>query len=992
MYKKLKRKIYNKLKKTAKFYRADLHVHSHESYDFPKKGDKKGCIKCLTKKDENAKAEYFIESASDPQKNLSIIAITDHNKSRVAENISKLSTNKIIILPGMEADIQASEFDNKTIHLLIIFPQGTSSIDIDKVFPQASGMDLYDKRDEDSKANIHIKAFINATHGLGGICIASHVNSESGTRDYFFTSNIEKLSIKKKIEILQYKSDKKDITPKECKELEKLKRRKINHENKIQNQYLSFLSKYDFDAVEIAKPEEREFYQDVHVHELGIRPIACIISSDAHNLEDIGLKGYSTYIKMTKVGIEDLKKAFKDPEVRIRYEGDAIVQKVQKIIGISFRSGFFKDEVFGFSENLNCIIGGRGSGKSALIDAIRYIFKKGIDHLDEGKKNDIGERQEKTLKDTEIKLLFEDDNDDEIVLKTNYQSGNAIEVKAYNLNGDIRCEDPSSSPKLQIELYGWGEIEILARNIKEQRELIDRFIYGIEDLKSKETQEIRILEKNTNKIIAYANKINDLLIEIVTLDEKEKDLQKLNTEKMKEIFKKYDLNSKKKSTIEKIKDKITEIKSTFLEKDYEKYNLKEMFNEIIQEASKEQENEKDLEQPFILKSVYLTKIIEEIVKYYDLLIDKFDVFLSLIDKEFDKIEKEKIAIQEELNKTEEGLTEEDFKTKFNKRKSLASEVSKMKESKKDIIKYQNNIEELFEKRWREIIPYLMQIKEDIYQKRDKKVKEISNKLKTLKGNTKVTVSMEKLLDRIEFEKKLGSKKYGTQNDGILKGIGMHYLDKDYAYLISKKFLPTDFVKIVINEELEKLKIIGPNGENIINNEKAKGIISHLSPFLNGNEYYGPDKLKILLELEHLIVDDQPQICLGKTPIENLSPGQRCNALVPIILLEGRNPIIIDQPEDNLDNKLIFDLVVDVLRSLKEKRQIIVATHNPNIPVSGDAEQIIVLEAPSEDKGKVIAQGSIDCSPIIKQIKEIMEGSEEAFKIRAQKYGFKLTKQ
>ena len=990
MYKNLKREINDKLNKTAKYYRVDLHVHSHESYDFPKKGDKKGCVKCLTKKDKNAKAEYFIESASDPQKNLSIIAITDHNKSRVAENISKLSTNKLIILPGMEADIQASEFDNKSIHLLTIFPKGTSSNDIDKVFPGDSGMDLYDKRNKDSIANIPIKNFINKTHKLNGICIASHVNSESGTRDYFFAQNIKRLTIRQKIEILQEKERRQLITQDEQKELERLKRRKIDHDNEIQNQYLSFLSKYEFDAVEIAKPEEREFYRSIHIHELGIRPITCIISSDAHNLQDIGLKGYSTYIKMTKPGMEDLKKALKDPEVRIKYEGDTIVQEVRKIKGISFNAGFFKDEIFGFSGNLNCIIGGRGSGKSALIDAIRYVFKKRIEHLDGGKKKDIRDRQEKTLKDTEIKLLFEDENSDELVLKTYYQPDSTIEVKTYSLNGNSRSEDPFSSPKLQIELYGWGEIEVLARNTKEQRELIDRFIDGIEDLKFNETQQRRILEKNTNDIIAYAKEINDLLTKIVTLDEKEKELEELDTKEMKEIYKEFDLNEKKKRILEKIKNEIVEVKEKFIDEDDKKYNLQEMFDEIITEAINEKENEP--EKFPILKSCHLTKVIEKIIKYYNFLIKYFDDFLSLIQIELDKVEKEKDVISEELNKIAEGLTEEEFKRKVSARESLAKQVSNMKESKKKIVGNQNKIGELFKKRWKIIIPYSMQIKEKIYKKRNKKVKEISNKLNTLKGDTKVTISIEKLLDRTEFEKKLGSKKYGTQNVGILKGIPMHYLERNYANLISEKFLPTDFIKIFINKELKKLKITVPNVENIIDEEKDRGIISHLSPFLDSNYYYDPDKLEKLLELEYIIIDDLPRIYLGGTPIEKLSPGQRCNALIPIILLEGRNPIIIDQPEDNLDNKLIFDLVVEVLRSLKEKRQIIVATHNPNIPVSGDAEQIIVLDAPSEDKGKVVEQGSIDCTQIIEQVKEVMEGSEEAFKIRAQKYGFKLTKQ
>jgi ATPase subunit of ABC transporter with duplicated ATPase domains len=143
-----------------------------------------------------------------------------------------------------------------------------------------------------------------------------------------------------------------------------------------------------------------------------------------------------------------------------------------------------------------------------------------------------------------------------------------------------------------------------------------------------------------------------------------------------------------------------------------------------------------------------------------------------------------------------------------------------------------------------------------------------------------------------------------------------------------------------------------------------------------------------MEIEICKCTDLPQIYFDvqgvKKPIEDLSPGQRCTALLPIILLETDTPLIIDQPEDNLDNQFIFDLVVNTLRSLKECRQIIVATHNPNIPVSGDAENILVFR-PDGTKGKVERNGSIDYGPIIEDVKTIMEGGEEAFRVRARKY-------
>lgn len=168
-----------------------------------------------------------------------------------------------------------------------------------------------------------------------------------------------------------------------------------------------------------------------------------------------------------------------------------------------------------------------------------------------------------------------------------------------------------------------------------------------------------------------------------------------------------------------------------------------------------------------------------------------------------------------------------------------------------------------------------------------------------------------------------------------------------------------------------------------------GVKKHLSPRLDTGDYLDPERLSRLFQLEHCDTEDLIQINLDRRPIEELSPGQRCSALIPIILLESSCPLVVDQPEDNLDNRLVFGLVVDILRGLKEKRQIIVATHNPNIPVSGDAEQIVVFDSPTREQCERVIQGSIDCDDIVDQVKAIMEGSEEAFRIRAEKYGYKI---
>ncbi len=101
--------------------------------------------------------------------------------------------------------------------------------------------------------------------------------------------------------------------------------------------------------------------------------------------------------------------------------------------------------------------------------------------------------------------------------------------------------------------------------------------------------------------------------------------------------------------------------------------------------------------------------------------------------------------------------------------------------------------------------------------------------------------------------------------------------------------------------------------------------------------------------------------------------------------DSHAPLIIDQPEDNLDGEFIFHSLVPVIRAAKERRQVIVVTHNANIAVLGDAEQIIALKS-ANDKSVVVATGSIDDGNTKGTVCRILEGAEEAFKKRGKMYG------
>lgn len=116
---------------------------------------------------------------------------------------------------------------------------------------------------------------------------------------------------------------------------------------------------------------------------------------------------------------------------------------------------------------------------------------------------------------------------------------------------------------------------------------------------------------------------------------------------------------------------------------------------------------------------------------------------------------------------------------------------------------------------------------------------------------------------------------------------------------------------------------------------------------------------------------------------NLSTGQRCTTILPILLVQSERPLLVDQPEDNLDNAFVYDTIVKALRDVKGCRQVIFVTHNPNIPVLGEAERVFVFG--SDGRHAALRQvGTVDeCK---EQIERILEGGRDAFLQRKARYG------
>ena len=210
--------------------------------------------------------------------------------------------------------------------------------------------------------------------------------------------------------------------------------------------------------------------------------------------------------------------------------------------------------------------------------------------------------------------------------------------------------------------------------------------------------------------------------------------------------------------------------------------------------------------------------------------------------------------------------------------------------------------------------------------------------------------------------------YQERVTDALKGSGVK--QGPTAERLSQAFLPAELAEVAAKNDIGTLMQRAGFDE-----DRSRKILSALRA---GGTYY---------TIETAALHDRPSIELldGDTFKEstNLSTGQRCTTILPILLTQSERPLLIDQPEDNLDNAFVYETIVRALQAIKGTRQVIFVTHNPNIPVLGDAERVFVFS--SDGEHSTLKQvGTVDeCRD---QIERILEGGREAFLKRKTRYG------
>lgn len=290
------------------------------------------------------------------------------------------------------------------------------------------------------------------------------------------------------------------------------------------------------------------------------------------------------------------------------------------------------------------------------------------------------------------------------------------------------------------------------------------------------------------------------------------------------------------------------------------------------------------------------------------------------------------------------------------RAELESSVAALDQLEKERVEMRRQLDEFRKKRADIKAKYLLQ-RDRISALRES----IANDLQREAGS-KVRIRIFRNADNLQYEQTLGE---------ALRGARLRNHEEILKCLTALR--PEDLAQILVENDCAEL-----TAQTNLGAERCKKILDAFRAALDP------------LSLEVLPTEDRVAIELNVGTDSNpnfkdaaeLSAGQKCTALLPILLARRDSPLVIDQPEDNLDNHFIYETVVESIRRLKTKRQMIFITHNANIPVLAEAELIIVLNSDGKT-GFVEKRGTLDeCR---EEIIDLLEGGKEAFERRRERY-------
>jgi len=950
---------------SARFYRADLHLHSPLSHDWnneARNGYSPDPLFSRINRPEDIKEAVLAAYYEAIRKSgLNIVAITDHMKWSFGVALAEYSqkqSDPVLVLPGIEINVRFEQplLRDYRIHVLAIFPPDIGRTRIDSIFPNGFPDEFRRDGRTDTVSFNDIEELVKKIRGHKGYAIAAHIYGNHGVR-LAFTKQTRLI-----LTCLKDEDEREDLY------------RKIGDEIKDEL--------YKFDCLQVTETTDPIHFKNAN----GVQAIPLVCCSDSHHITLFGDTSKLTYLKLGKPDFSCFGEAFRYPDTRIRFKGNLPDIEPPRLRGIRIfgkkdnEKSFFQDLVIGFSDNLTCLVGPRGSGKSAVIDAIRYAmgYNRNLQGFAQVR-DQVKNRQKNTLHASRIEILYEKVDRQMHKIVATYDEREEYTTQVFDLNDTLlNIPDVETSGEYPLNLYGWNELELLGEDPRSQRDNLDRFIKTLPALKSERAELYAALEDN-GTICDRQLGVLDKIIEppqqkqsFLRLTEYETEFNKLNTPEIDSTFKQLDSINHRLTFIAGLKAQL----GTALG------SLNHLPLLSVEDIHGEMEGEKEWCIAFVEEELNFEEFNCLATRYRKALERKLNGILAGVEQKEQTLILELSKVTKSIKETvgEEESISADLRNNAKKRFDTAKE--NFEHYKQELARFEKMLVER-----REITEKIQQINKTIFTTRENEISAIKTRIQVVEDeNFQIDLYLAQEQDKKELYNALQTNAVEVNYEGL------QWRRRKLPELLSHKMTPFGVSSAIFHNDVSallheiELSEAGGNQKYTLDDETAQKIINANNPVEEieglGTKRYLREKLKRLFKIEQLPFDDSFYIVLNGRPIQHCSPGQRCSAMLPIVTLTSDAPIIIDQPEDNLDNRLVSKAVFKILSKLKETRQIILATHNPNILVSGDSEQVVVLRS----DGNVDDFGSIDEPSIVTNIIELMEGGREAFERRQTKYG------
>ncbi|MGM9986440.1 MAG: TrlF family AAA-like ATPase [Bacillaceae bacterium] len=895
----------------AKWWKFDFHTHTPASHDYGKGPDQATLINISPK-------EWLLNYM---EKEIDCVAVTDHNSGAwvdiLNQTILEMENENIEgfrplhIFPGLEISVHGG------IHLLAIFDKNTTSQHISRVLTLAGYNDEFGKTDQTTeKTFAQVVEIITNNNGLA---IPAHVDKEAGL--FKETSG-----------------------------------------NTLR-QYLKCEGLLSMQVCDLT------FTKPTIYNELKMQ-LTEVAGSDSHRPDQIGTD--FTWVKMQKPNLEALKLALHDGEDGVIHSGKGLsnpnnlsTRYFIKHIEVknSSKAGRGQQPLkINFSPWFSTIIGGRGSGKSSILEFLRIVLNKEEElptslQADFEKFKKVSNSRGQTgmlLNDTQIKIELVKDGRDITLVWNN----NEITELEKDANGNWNSLGVSTelSKRFPIRLYSQKQLYELTKTPDLLLQLIDnqfdKNTWNQEKLRLEdEWLECRRKIRSLNKNLKREAEINFLLKDT---DAKLKLFEDMGHS---EVLNEYQKTKNAETSLNLMKENVATKVSSLIGffDNFQKIDLPLTVTEALDSTS----------QKILNANLQIwNESIDEYRKLNQKMVDlKNQLDKTILDLPWNeqKNKNEQNYNSFVMKLIEAGETNpQAYEKLLRDKNNLLKELETFTTLNESLQKEKQNLNNI----WDSILQH-----EKFLRDERKKILKLWNE-----KNDDLRIILSELGDSFNAELTLRKvlRKEGTtfardicerdDNDNAQRGI-VHELYNLHTDIWESR-----------NAVVKKLSKTATDFEEGSYSKKFK---EHLNS-LNTDSPEDIDKLLVWFPEDHVSL--KLKINGKEENIEVGSAGQRTAAMLSLLLSIDDTPLILDQPEDDLDTRRITDLIVKGLRNLKKKQQIIVVTHNPNIPVNGSAEMIIHLNF-AGGMIRVNAAGALQDKKVRKAVCDVMEGGSEALSNR-----------